>query len=53
MLVLRVGFFELFDGVGQGFADKTAAVNAKVAAGIGLLVSGHGFSEKGATHGLL
>jgi hypothetical protein len=24
-----------------------------VAAGIGLLVGGHGFSEKGATHGLL
>jgi hypothetical protein len=38
VLVLGVGFFELFDGVGQGFADKTAAVDAKVAAGVGLLV---------------
>jgi hypothetical protein len=29
VLVLGVGFFELFDGVGQGFADKAAAVDAK------------------------
>ena len=53
VLVLGVGIFQLFDGVGQRFADKTAAVNAKVAAGVGLLVgSRHGFSERGAAHGL-
>jgi hypothetical protein len=54
VLVLGVGLFELFDGVGQRLADKTAAVNAKVAAGVGLLVgSRHGFSERVAAHGPL
>ena len=41
VLVLGVGVFQLFDGMGQRFADKTAAVNAKVAAGVGLLVVRH------------
>jgi len=41
-LVLGVSRFELVDGVGERLRDKTAAVNAKVATGIGLLVVKHG-----------
>mgnify|MGYP002145427449 CR=1 FL=1 len=50
MLVFGVGLFQLFNGVGQGFADKAAAVIAKVAACIGLLVVRHrGACKKGGT----
>jgi hypothetical protein len=42
VLVLGVSGFELVDGVGQGFTDKAAAVNAEMPLGIGLLVVVHG-----------
>jgi len=42
VLVLGVGVFELVDRVGQCLRDKAAAVFAKVAAGVGLLVVVHG-----------
>ena len=45
VLVLRVGLFQFFNRVGQGFADETATELAKVPAGIGLLVVKHGVSH--------
>ena len=42
VLVFGVSLFEFVDGVGQGFADEAATVNAKVPAGIGLLIVRHG-----------
>ena len=42
VLVFGIGLAQFEDGVCQGFADEAAAKNAKVARGIGLLVSGHG-----------
>ena len=41
VLVFGVGLFQLFDGVGQRFADEAAAINAKVAFSVGLLVVRH------------
>ena len=46
VLVFGVRVFQLFDGVGQRFADEAAAVNAKVAFGIGLLVVRHRLPTK-------
>jgi hypothetical protein len=42
VLVLGVGGFELVDGVGQGFADEAAAIDAEMAFEVGLLVIKHG-----------
>ena len=41
VLVARIRLAQFVDRVRQGFADKTAAVNAKVAAGVGLVVFVH------------
>ena len=43
VLVLGVSGFQLVDGVRQGLGDKTAAIDAEVAPGVGLLVLKHGF----------
>ena len=42
MLVFGVGLFQFFNGVGEGFAHKTATKLAKVPAGVGLLIVRHG-----------
>ena len=41
VLVFGVSLFQLFNGVGEGFAHKAATKLAKVAAGVGLLVVRH------------
>ena len=41
MLVFGVGVFEFVDGVSQRFRHKTAAVDAEMTFGIGLLVVKH------------
>ena len=43
VLVAGVGLTQLLNGVGEGFTDEAAPVNAKMARGIGLLVVKHGF----------
>ena len=45
VLVLGVGLAQFENGVRQCFTDKAAAINAKVAGGIGLLVIGHGVTQ--------
>ena len=46
VLVFGVRVFELFNRVGQRFADEAAAVNAKVAFGVGLLIVRHRLPTK-------
>ena len=41
VLVFCVRLFQLFNGVGEGFAHKAAAELTKVATGVGLLVVRH------------
>ena len=41
VLVFGVSLFQLFNGVGEGFAHKAAAELTKVATGVGLLVVRH------------
>ncbi len=51
VLVLGVGVFEFVDGMRQRFADEAAAVNAKVALDVGLLVVVHGVSCRNSIRG--
>ena len=46
-MVVCIGLAQFNDGVSQGFADKTATVDAKVPCCVGLLVGVHGFNSMG------